>query len=228
MPAREPKQPQAPEPEAAPKATEEAPKRADSKELVRAPLVKDKEQYANMSSKDKDKMLDTDPARLKQLRDAEKELTETNTLLSEKSSKHNLSPEVTAVYLDSMGGVRGIKQAIKDEDINSTVGAYFDREVKRMEREKTQAAKAKIAEIRNQPKPKPVKVEPTPEEKARVIADKHIGTREELDSLGYDKDIIEDALKKSKATDTTADFDPKIVKNWARTLSKQKLAKAKQ
>ncbi|MGL5582270.1 MAG: hypothetical protein ACRDCE_15100, partial [Cetobacterium sp.] len=226
--ARQPKQPQAPEPEVAPKASEEAPSRADSKELVRAPLIKDKEQYANMSSKDKDKMLDTDPARLKQLRDAEKELTETNTLLSEKSSKHNISPEVTAVYLDSMGGVRGIKQAIKDEDINSTVGAYFDREVKRMEREKSQAAKAKIAEIRNQPKPKPVKVEPTPEEKARVIADKHIGTREELDSLGYDKDIIEDALKKSKATDTTADFDPKIVKNWARTLSKQKLAKAKQ
>lgn len=226
--ARTPKQPQAPEPEIAPTASEAAPARADSKELVRAPLQRDKDQYADMSANDKADMLNTDPARLKELRNAGEELKQTNTLLEKMSSKHKMSPEVAAVYLDSMGGVRGVKQSIKDENLDMSVHDYVDRQIKRMELEKTRSAKEKLAEIRNQPKPKPVKVEPTPEETARVVADKHIGIREELSSLGYGKEIVDEALKKSKATDTTVDFDPKIVKNWARTLSKQELDDARE
>ncbi|MGL5013796.1 MAG: hypothetical protein ACRC6V_05820 [Bacteroidales bacterium] len=225
-----PKQPQAPEPKAAPEPVQDAPKRTSSKDLATRPLERDKSFYENMSSNDKTNMLRTDPERLKDLRNADADLTKTNTIIDTMAHQNKMSPGVAATYLNEMGGLRGIRDSIKEQNLDLTPEQFVTRRIKELEREKAAQVKEKL----NKPKQEAEKVvqkmedENVKADEAVVIADKHIKTREELNSLGYDKSTIDEAFSNTKATDTTKDFDPKIVKNWAKTLSKQVADEAKE
>ncbi|MGL5384275.1 MAG: hypothetical protein ACRDCA_00100, partial [Serratia sp. (in: enterobacteria)] len=228
---RQPKQPQAEEPEIAPEPTPEPEKpRVKSTDLVRNKLEERKEKFEDMSAKERQDMLKTDPEQYRQMERAREDLEKTNTLIDSLASKHKMSEEAVADYINEMGGVDGVRKEMRDKNIKGNEHQYIDRRIREMEDLKIKEAKSKVSNLRDTAakavgEDTGVKVDP--EFEASVIADKHMQVRDELSSLGFEDDIINQALKNAKATDTTSDFDPKIVKNWAKTLQKKQVDEAK-
>lgn len=227
--AAKPKQPIKEEPEVAPEAPEapsEAPK-ASSVELVRAPLKKQQAEFEDLTVKQKQDMLKADPAKYNELKRAKEDVQLVDRMVDNLASQHKMPKEAVADYINEMGGLKGIREDMAKKGETGKEQQSVSKRIKELEHLKQKEAKAKVEELREKVKKSVVKDEAPEVDTAKEIADTHIAVREELDSLGYSKETIEEALKKAGATDTTKKADPKIIKNWAKTIEKEKVSTAK-
>lgn len=227
--AAKPKQPIKEEPEVSPEASEapsEAPK-ASSVDLVRAPLKKQQAEFEDLTVKQKQDMLKADPAKYNDLKRAKEDIQLVDRMVDNLSSQHKMSKESVADYINEMGGLKAIREDMAKKGETGKEQQSVSKRIRELETLKQKEAKAKVEELREKVKKTVVKDEAPEVDTAKEIADTHIAVREELDSLGYSKETVDEALKKAGATDTTKKADPKIIKNWARTIEKEKVSTAK-
>lgn len=228
--AAKPKQPIKEEPAKAPEAIEapsEAPAKSSSVDMVRAPLKKQQAEYEDLTVGQRQDMLKTDPAKYNDLKRAKEDIQLVDRMVDNLSSQHKMSKDAVADYINEMGGLKAIREDMSKKGETGKEQQAVSKRIRELETLKQKEAKAKVEELREKVKNTAVKEEAPKVDTAKEIADTHIAVREELDSLGYSKDTVDEALKKAGATDTTKMADPKIIKNWAKTIEKEKVAKAK-
>lgn len=220
-----PKQPQAEEPEVAPAKAEEVsePKveepRASATDMVRKPLRKMAEDFSNMSNAKKEQMLNAEPTKYHEMERAKSDLKEMNTIISKVSSQLGTSDEVISQIVSDLGGMKGIRSKANDPETDISPQVYVHNQARDLIRLKKSEAKDKMEDIRST-------IAQQRETPKVDIAEKQISTREELLSLGFSKDNVDQAFDSAGVKSTTDDFDPKIVRNWARTQQRQRLDEA--
>lgn len=234
--AGKPKQPAKDEPEIAPEAAQEptvevTPEveeaRTPSSELVRKPLQQMREEFDSMDRVERRDMLKTNPEKYYDMERAKADLKEANTIMEKLSSTFKTSEDTIGQVIEELGGMKGIRQKMRDEEIGGTAHDYVHRRVREFEDLKAKEAGKKLEELRAQAKEATKAPEVDPAALVEEIANKHINLKEELSSLGFNKAEIDEAYKSAGVKDSTMDFDPKIVRNWAKTAKKQKLEDAR-
>lgn len=224
--AKKPKQAQVEEPEVAPAKTEEVTEptvepeaKTSATELVRQPLKKMRDEFSELSNNQKREMLKTNPEKYHEMERAKNDLKELNTIVERVSSQLDTTPDVISGIVQDLGGMKGIREALRDPEVNVDPRTFVHDKTRDLMRLKKKEAHAKVEDLRK------LASEKKPVTEAD-IATKQIDAREELRSLGFKPDEVDTAFKAAGVKDSVSDFDPKIVKNWAKTQQKQRLDEA--
>lgn len=206
-------------------AVEEKPK-TSSTELVTNPLKKKADRLDNMSPKER-AALPTEE--LRELRRAKEDLQEVESLSDSLSSQFKTTKDEIMSHIKDAGGMDGLRKANKEAGHkDSNVRQFLANRIREIEDLKKAEVKDKLDALRTQVKEKVAPVKGDDSIASSKLADKHGTVRSRLEASGYDKEIIDEALKRGGASDTSKDFDVTTVNKWAQTLNKEKVAKAKE
>lgn len=166
----------------------------------------------------------------KELLEARQEVDSYNKMVNKVSDDLKMREDEIAEAIEGIGGFEGLKKEAASQNRKGEETQILKNHIKEVEAKAAkvaQAAAKDLAKVTSDAKK--VSSEVVSEQaQARAVADKHMGVRDRLEARGYDKDIIDEALKRGKASDTTKDFDPALVNEWAKNLQSKADAKVKE
>ena len=161
---------------------------------------------------------------------ARQEVDTYNKTVNKVADDLKLREDEVAEVLEGIGGVKGLKEMAKDQSRVGEETQILKNLIKETEANAAKVAKVAakdIADVTAAAKKAAGEIV-SEQAQARTIADKHMGVRDKLEARGYNQDVIDEALKRGKASDTTKDFDPSLVNDWAKNLQSKADAKVKE
>lgn len=148
----------------------------------------------------------------------------TSTLAKETKAGESITDDDVARWIDEKGGIDALRSEAADKGRGKSFDAYVRQQF-------TNDMNAKIAEakgVASSAKGTAAKALKTAREalQAEKIAGKHQRIRDELDMLGYPKEIVDEAITRGGAADTSKDFSPADVRKFAKMRYAQSAEKA--
>lgn len=165
----------------------------------------------------------------KELLEARQEVDSYNKMVNKVSDDLKMREDEIAEVIEGMGGFEGLKKEAASQNRKGEESQILKSHIKEVEAKAAkvaQTASKEVSKVTADAKKATSEVV-SEQAQARAVADKHMGVRDRLEARGYDKDIIDEALKRGKAADTTKDFDPALVNDWAKNLQSKADAKLK-